>query len=400
MQECLALVRRLHSEGASTSNPRRTQACPPAWDLSPLGYRRLTQRSTEPLPPLVAPFMRPVLAGGGVAAALLLFAADDGFVEAAPQAADIAGNYGILLGAAMATLGLGRSIVSFLTEPVVDTHRVAKAARTEVRQTLAGPDRAKLRTFTYGGAFAEWDRFLGLLDGPDLTAQQRREVLTVLYALADNSPAGSRGGRAVPGRQPARAVRAPAPTPSPTPAPAPALSPEPTATTSSPESVWTETALTHDRVIDQWSEIITDPLQALTHAALFDVTQPRTAAFIEAYGAAADFRALHGTTWPGPEHGPQHLADYLPLVRRAHTTWEEARRYTERTGWSWLPETEATAARRAAGLLAVAADENATFHERAAAAKKAASLLESVTSFLLPAATLAAIDTAARPAIA
>ena len=156
----------------------------------------------------------------------------------------------------------------------------------------------------------------------------------------------------------------------------------------------TEVQAAHDIIIAAWADMITDPLNALTHSALFDVTQPRTADFVRAYAAAEDYREVMPA-----DPAAEQVRKYRSLVKEADRAWVEAHRYAEHLSYSWLPDSEAKAARQAETLLKVAADETATLHERAAAAKKAASLLDRVKSFMLPDDAVKSVEKSTRLAI-
>jgi hypothetical protein len=151
----------------------------------------------------------------------------------------------------------------------------------------------------------------------------------------------------------------------------------------------------YDTVADEWGAICTDPLAALDNAALLDVTNSRTAAFIEAYGRAQDATAVIGVRTASTEH----TSEYEDLVRGVEIAWSEARRHAERVGYEWLPAPERDLARKAAALLARAADETASCHERASAAEKAASILRRIETVLLPEPALQAIEQASRLAL-
>jgi hypothetical protein len=192
------------------------------------------------------------------------------------------------------------------------------------------------------------------------------------------------------------AAAAPAPQPT-VQSPAPAARAVPA---ESAESVrtqrWADAVACHDHISDAWADIITDPLAALDHSLLLDVTQPRTAKFIEAFGRAQDLRALHGTTYPTKD---EVVADYLSIVRQADEAWSDAVRHARHVHLAWLPEGEAKRVRQASALLATAADESQPMHLRADSAAKAAELLAKVTSFYLPEPSATAIETQARLAL-
>lgn len=157
---------------------------------------------------------------------------------------------------------------------------------------------------------------------------------------------------------------------------------------------WDDALTAHDRVVDAWTDIICNPLAALEHSTLLDVTQPRTATFIETYGDVQDLRALHGQTFPvGDEAAAK---EYLSAVRKACEAWDEAVRHSKHVGFDWLPDTEAAHARKAAALLVTANDEGATTSERATAANMASERLSKVKSFLLPALALHELETRKR----
>ena len=142
---------------------------------------------------------------------------------------------------------------------------------------------------------------------------------------------------------------------------------------------------THQQVTEAWTNMITDPLNALTHPALFDVSNPKTAAWIEAYGQLQDHHQLNQHNYPT---NPTAATEYARLVRHAKQAWDDAYTYARKTSDDWLPTEEAAAARRAIKLLRTAADETATLAERSLAAKKAAELIDSILTISLPAETV------------
>lgn len=156
---------------------------------------------------------------------------------------------------------------------------------------------------------------------------------------------------------------------------------------------WNDAREKHERVIEAWTAIVTDPLAALDHTLLLDVTQPRTAAFIEAYGHAQDLAAIHGDDMPD---GESEQRAYVTAVRKADEAWTEAVRHARHVHLNWLPAAEERRARQAKGLLATAADEDVPVHLRADAAAKAAELLSKVASFVLPQPTMLALNSSLR----
>ncbi|MCD6639883.1 MAG: hypothetical protein LT071_08220 [Nocardioides sp.] len=73
---------------------------------------------------------------------------------------------------------------------------------------------------------------------------------------------------------------------------------EPTAGQVDATALWRRARERHERVATAWTDLVCDPLSALTRCSLFDITNPTTAAFIEAYGEAGDFISVHGTDAP------------------------------------------------------------------------------------------------------
>lgn len=148
------------------------------------------------------------------------------------------------------------------------------------------------------------------------------------------------------------------------------------------------------QVDDAWTDLMCDPLAALDHSELLDVTLPRTAAFINAYAEAKD--AMLGRT---AAITPADLTRLLRLVETTHTTWVEAHAHAQHAGYAWLPEAEAKKATTAASLLRLAADETAPMAERANAATKASRLLTQITTVRLPDKARTELDSLARKAL-
>lgn len=145
---------------------------------------------------------------------------------------------------------------------------------------------------------------------------------------------------------------------------------------------------------DAWADIVCDPLSALTHSELLDVTLPRTAAFVTAFAEAKD--AMAGRTVATT---PVDLSGLLRLINTAETTWVEARDHAEHAGYNWLPETERAKAALAEKLLVLAADGTAPMPERANAAAKASRLLEQITTVRLPEKARTELTSLARKAL-
>jgi hypothetical protein len=158
--------------------------------------------------------------------------------------------------------------------------------------------------------------------------------------------------------------------------------------------LWGLARARHERVIEAWTAMVTDPLAALSHSSLFDTANTWTAAFIGIYGRASDFIAVHGTEPPADR---TLIDSYAALTREVESAWQSALIRAERSDLDWLPPAERADADRARRLLTLASDEAASLAERANAAQKAADLLRKVHSFVLPATTLTAIEAGTRP---
>lgn len=150
----------------------------------------------------------------------------------------------------------------------------------------------------------------------------------------------------------------------------------------------------HDRVAQAWGAVISDPLNALDHASLFDVSDARTAKFVTAYGELEDLRSIHR------EGIPDRLVDeYVTKTRECERLWEDAYAYSTKRGIDFLPAGERDLARKASRLLALAANESAPLPERAQAAERAAELLNKITAVTLPEASRMQISALTRLAI-
>lgn len=175
------------------------------------------------------------------------------------------------------------------------------------------------------------------------------------------------------------------------------VAPRPASRAETIAATWNHAFERHMEVRDAYSEIITDPLNALDHTALFDMTQTRTAAFIEAYAHCQDIVSIHSSHDPGPEYGRRPkdssvIEEYATAVRKMKPLWDAALSYSRKAGPDWMPEGDQRAARKAASLLRTSRDEAATDAERALAAEKAKETLNTIASFDLPAEAMRAIE--------
>lgn len=144
---------------------------------------------------------------------------------------------------------------------------------------------------------------------------------------------------------------------------------------------WTAALDRYETVITEWGAIAGDPLSALEHSALLDVSQPRTAAFVEALGRAQDRHAVLGSDVPRDR---ADVAEFEDLARRAADAWAHARRHAAHVGYGWMPDEDRALAERADTLLRLAADTSASPHERVAAAEQATKVLRSLYAVVLP----------------
>ena len=144
---------------------------------------------------------------------------------------------------------------------------------------------------------------------------------------------------------------------------------------------WTAALARYDVVISEWGAIASDPLSALEHSALLDVTQPRTAAFVEALGRAQDRRSVLGSDLPTDR---ADVVEFEDLARRVADAWSDARRHAAHLGYGWMPDKDRALAERADTLLRLAADTSASLQERVAAADQATKVLRSIYAIVLP----------------
>ena len=193
------------------------------------------------------------------------------------------------------------------------------------------------------------------------------------------------GGRVLPFQVVDRATGKPRPRPGPVPP-----------RTGSLAARWTAALARYDTVMTEWGAIASDPLSALEHSALLDVTQPRTAAFVEALGRAQDRRAVLGSDMPRDR---ADVVEFEDLARRVADAWADARRHAAHVGYGWMPDKDRALAERADTLLRLAADTSASLHERVAAAEQATKVLRSIHAIVLPEPALEVIASQRRLAL-
>lgn len=159
---------------------------------------------------------------------------------------------------------------------------------------------------------------------------------------------------------------------------------------------WAHAVAKHLAIKDAYADILCDPIKALTHAALFDITQPLVERFHLTYAKCQDLHEVHGDTAPDDA---AVVAEYADAVRHARLLFDDAVGYAAKVGYQWMPEGDKAAARKAVGLFTTAADDAATGPERAAAAVKGKELVASMTSVRWRPETVAAVDLLARRAL-
>ncbi|NYG59171.1 hypothetical protein BJ980_002094 [Nocardioides daedukensis] len=142
---------------------------------------------------------------------------------------------------------------------------------------------------------------------------------------------------------------------------------------------WAKALIDHDAVEQEWAAIVLDRFAVLEVPLLLDVKQPETAAFIDAYARAQDFRAVHGRFFD-----PALEPEYVDLVRAAVETWTTAQRTAREVGLQFLPKAEQSLVRKAIKMLAQAEDPTRPVAARVHAARRAARLLAKVHTVVLP----------------
>lgn len=160
---------------------------------------------------------------------------------------------------------------------------------------------------------------------------------------------------------------------------------------------WNAAVAKHDAMAEEYATLRLDPIAAIDHMALWDVTDPFTEKFTLAYGKISDTRSLHLNTAPTQA---EIVDAYAADVDAAHLTWVNARDHAHDHGIEVLSPENQTKARRAKASLKIAANEAATEHERRQAAETAADLLASLRDIRFPAETHKAIVATSRKEIA
>lgn len=136
------------------------------------------------------------------------------------------------------------------------------------------------------------------------------------------------------------------------------------------EQRWAAAKAVYAGVLEDYAEYLNNPFAWLERPILEDLSEPSTAAFIEALGAARD---LDLEAAPA---SPQLIEEFHAAARTARAAWDEADRNARRIGVSIFEDTSRSKLRKAASSLRTALDEGATTDERAAALDAVARLTD------------------------
>lgn len=171
----------------------------------------------------------------------------------------------------------------------------------------------------------------------------------------------------------------------------------PEATPADPQTTLDAALHALDQIADDYGALRCDPVAAIDHIALWDVTNDATRRFTLAYTKCTDQRR-HLTT-PGATPTLAEATAFADDVRAARHDFDAARGMAARQGINALPEPDQPAARRAQAAIARATDPAAPAPEAATAAAKATTLLQGITVLDWPAPAHQALDTITRKAL-
>ncbi|WP_292727631.1 hypothetical protein [Microbacterium sp. UBA837] len=131
------------------------------------------------------------------------------------------------------------------------------------------------------------------------------------------------------------------------------------------DRIWKESVQRHDRLREQWMDFQHDIEKVLSFPLLSDVSEPKTSAFIEALGAAAD---LSATRRP---KSAEAVERYAQATRTAETRWQAALHHAERVRLARFEPGERDRIKKVQRLLRQAKnggaspEERRTYYERA-----------------------------------
>lgn len=135
------------------------------------------------------------------------------------------------------------------------------------------------------------------------------------------------------------------------------------------DRIWKESVLRHDRLREEWLDVQQDVEKVLTFPLLSDVAEPKTAAFIEALGAAAD---LSSDRRP---KSAESVERYVQATRVAETKWQAALHHAERVRLGRFEPGERDRIKKVQRLLCQAKNGGASPAERRAYYERARELL-------------------------
>jgi prepilin-type N-terminal cleavage/methylation domain-containing protein len=161
-------------------------------------------------------------------------------------------------------------------------------------------------------------------------------------------------------------------------------------------SKWDLAVTKHMDIKDAYGTLLTDPLAALTHSALWDIQNSRTQAFHTVYARVQDIYSLNESACPAD---PDLIDEYAEAVRKAETLWDDAVAYAARLGYDWMPHSDKTAARRATAMLKKVNNPASSEAERGLAAAKAKELIDSIGAVRFKTETLSVIEANVRLAL-
>lgn len=161
-------------------------------------------------------------------------------------------------------------------------------------------------------------------------------------------------------------------------------------------SKWNLAVKKHMAIKDAYGTLLSDPLAALTHSALWDIQNSRTQAFHTVYARVQDIYFLNEAGCPTD---PDLIDEYAEAVRKAETLWDDAVAYAARLGYDWMPHSDKTAARRATAMLKKVSNPASSEAERGLAAAKAKELIDSIGAVRFKTETLNVIEANVRLAL-
>lgn len=326
------------------ATPDSVFACPPSWNYTPRDFKALCDEATY---------------NGGLLNAMTYVG---GMVSVIAMALCIfVGDPPTAIPFAMVLIGFG-----------VTKWRL-EAARSEARRRLKALDLDQVIEVTQPSSHLR--SFAGM-DAEELTFNLVRPINGALREVWEIAQSEA--------RSPVPSIRHDPPA---------TTSPHRTASTT--DQRWTAARAAFENVESDWEAIVCDPLAALNHAALLDITRPRTATFVEQFDDTKHLLRRLGDDVP-------HEGDldaFETAVRRSVSAWAEAKRHAAHLDIESLPEHEQSHADRARKALMLAMDTEAEPGERINAAREVEKALARVKSIVLPERALGAIEDVKRLAI-